>query len=184
MVYYRLKNGAVLRQLLFVWFMLCGLAYESLYVQPLYRDDIAVLQSLDINPSFLRDPLFIQLKNGLATTKKRHYLQMLERGSLYIPTLRKMSGAINYYPNFVYAKNRSDFKVNSKKDHTILGKLENGEWEVYNQYKYGSGMLTPLVNSNSVMLLNKGKNLVKKGEVLKIIPFNVNFYNNTNVFNN
>jgi len=41
-----------------------------------------------------------------------------------------------------------------------------------------------LVNSNSVMLLNKGKNLVKKGEVLKIIPFNVNFYNNTNVFNN
>jgi molybdopterin molybdotransferase len=103
---------------------------------------------------------------------------------LAIPTLKKLSGANKYCFNFVYAKNKTEFKVNSKKDHTILGKLENGEWEVYNQYKYGSGMLTPLVNSNSVMLLNKGKNLVKKGEVLKIIPFNVNFYNNTNVFNN
>jgi len=102
MVYYRLKNGAVLRQVVFVWLMLCGLAYGSLYVQPLYRDDIAVLQSLDINPSFLRDPLFIQLKNDLATTKKMHYLQMLERGSLYIPTLRKMIHDNNIPQVFLY----------------------------------------------------------------------------------
>jgi len=114
MVYYQLKNGVVLRQILFVWFILSGLAYGSLYVQPLYRDDIAVLQSLDINPSFLRDPLFIQLKNGLATTKKMHYLQMLERGALYIPTLRKMIHDNNIPQVFLYmAMAESHFKTNA-----------------------------------------------------------------------
>jgi len=103
--------------------------------------------------------------------------------TLVIPTLRKMSGAINYYPNFVYAKNRSDFKVNSKKDHTILGKLQKGEWEVYNSYKYGSGMLTPLINSNSLVLIDKGKEIIKKGEILKIIPFNTDFSKNEDIFN-
>jgi len=69
---------------------------------------------LDINPSFLRDPLFIQLKNGLATTKKRHYLQMLERGSLYIPTLRKMIHDNNIPQVFLYmAMAESNFKTNA-----------------------------------------------------------------------
>jgi len=91
-----------LKRIIFFWLMLCGFAFGSLYVQPLYRDDIAVLQSLDINPSFLRDPLFIQLKNDFATKKKIHYIRMLERGSLYIPTLRKMIHDNNIPQVFLY----------------------------------------------------------------------------------
>jgi molybdopterin molybdotransferase len=103
--------------------------------------------------------------------------------ALAIPTLRKLSGAEEYYFQTFEAKNKSDFKVNAKKDHTILGYYENGEWEVYNNYKYGSGMLTPLINSNSLMLLNKGKEIIKKGEVLKIIPFNAQFGKKNFTFN-
>jgi molybdopterin molybdotransferase len=103
--------------------------------------------------------------------------------ALTVPTLKKLSGAEKYYFQTVSAINKTDFKVNPKKDHTILGYYENGEWEVYNNYKYGSGMLTPLINSNSLMLLNKGKDTVKKGEVLKIIPFDINLTSLNNLFN-
>ena len=103
--------------------------------------------------------------------------------ALMIPTLRKLSGAKKYFYNFVYAKNRSEFKVNSKKDHTILGKLECGEWEVYKNYKYGSGMVTALSNSNSLVILNKGKDIVKKGVLLKVIPFNIGFCEKSDFFN-
>jgi len=103
--------------------------------------------------------------------------------ALMIPTLRKLSGAKKYFYNFVYAKNRSEFKVNSKKDHTILGKLECGEWEVYKNYKYGSGMVTALSNSNSLVILNKGKDIVKKGVLLKVIPFKASFCEESDVFN-
>jgi molybdopterin molybdotransferase len=108
------------------------------------------------------------------------YINMFALG---IPALRKLNGANKYYYNFVYAKNKSDFKVNPKKDHTALGKLEKGEWEVYKSYKYGSGMVSALYNSNSLMLLNKGKDIVKKGETLKIVPFNTDFTHKGDFFN-
>jgi len=103
--------------------------------------------------------------------------------ALMIPTLRKLSGARKYFYNFVYAKNKSEFKINPKKDHTILGNLENGEWEVFKNYKYGSGMLTALYNSNSLVIINKGKDIVEKGALLKVIPFGIDFCEDSDVFN-
>ena len=90
---------------------------------------------------------------------------------LIIPTLRKLNGAKNYYFQTINAINKSDFKINPKKDHTALGFYETGEWEVYNNYKYGSGMLTPLIKSNSLTIVNKGKEIIKKGEKLEVILF-------------
>ncbi len=102
--------------------------------------------------------------------------------TLALPAIRKMSGAGKYYYNFVNAKNKSPFKMNAKKDHIILGKLENGEWEVYNHYKYGSGMLTPLIYSNSIVIMNKGKEK-NENETLKVIPFDIDFCEKSDVFN-
>ena len=102
--------------------------------------------------------------------------------ALMIPTLRKLSGANKYFYNFVYAKNKSEFKVNPKKDHTILGRFECGEWEVYKSYKYGSGMVSALSNSNSLVILGN-KDLVTKEEILKVIPFNIGFCKESNFFN-
>ena len=103
--------------------------------------------------------------------------------ALAVPVLRKMSGAGKYFYNFVYAKNQKAFKINAKKDHTALGKLENGEWEVFGNYKYGSGMLSPLFNSNSLVIINKGKAMVDEGELLKVIPFNIDFCRENDFFN-
>jgi len=103
--------------------------------------------------------------------------------ALAIPTIRKISGARKYYYNFVYAKNLSPFKMNSKKDHTILGSLKYGKWQVYKDYKYGSSMISALSNSNSLVILNKGKEEVQKEELLKIIPFDIDFCEENLVFN-
>ena len=94
---------------------------------------------------------------------------------LTIPTLRKLSGAKKYKFNYIYAENKSEFKVNPTKDHTALGTLNNDKWEVFNSYKYGSNMLSALASSNSVTIINKGDNIIKKGGILKIIPFNSEF---------
>ncbi len=102
--------------------------------------------------------------------------------ALMIPTLRKLSGAKKYFYNFAYAKNKSGFKVNPKKDHTILGRFECGEWEVYKNYKYGSGMVSALSCSNSLVILGN-KEIVKEGEMLKVIPFNIGFCQNCDFFN-
>ena len=103
--------------------------------------------------------------------------------ALMIPALRKMSGANKYFYNYVYAKNNSEFKLNPKKDHTILGKFECGEWKVYKNYKYGSGMVSALSNSNSLVISSAKKAIIKKNELLKIIPFNIGFCENSNFFN-
>ncbi len=76
--------------------------HASLFVEPQYGDDIKVLQTLDIEPSFLGDPIFMQLKNDLSTVKRDHYMRMLERGDLYIPTLRKMIHDSSIPPVFLY----------------------------------------------------------------------------------
>ncbi|GAB6073937.1 molybdopterin molybdotransferase MoeA [Nautilia lithotrophica] len=102
---------------------------------------------------------------------------------LAIPTLKKLNGANKYYFQSFNAVNKTEFKVNPKKDHTILGFYKNGEWEVFNGYKYGSGMLTPLIQSNSIMLLNKGREHIKAGEIIKIIPYNAQFDNVNFTFN-
>ena len=94
-----------------------------------------------------------------------------------------MSGAGKFFYNFVYAKNQKAFKINSKKDHTALGKLENGEWKVFGNYKYGSGMLSPLFNSNSLVIINQGKDMMDEGIILKVIPFNTDFCERNDFFN-
>ncbi|GAB6045342.1 hypothetical protein JCM11957_09400 [Caminibacter profundus] len=70
-----------------------------------------------------------------------------------------------------------------KKNHTILGSLKYGKWQVYKDYKYGFSMISALSNSNSLVILNKGKEEVQKEELLKLIPFDIDFCEENLVFN-
>jgi molybdopterin molybdotransferase len=101
---------------------------------------------------------------------------------LAVPTLKKLSGANKYHFDFVYAQNTEEFKVNPKKDHTVLGILNGGKWKPYKNYTYGSGMVSALNCANSVMILEKGRNSVGR-EILKIIPFNPDFCKTDFTFN-
>ena len=69
-----------------------GLLHASLGTveEPRYHDETEVLKTLDIDASFLHDPIFRQLKNDMNSRKRDHFLLMLKRGRIYIPTLQKM----------------------------------------------------------------------------------------------
>jgi len=89
---------------------------------------------------------------------------------LLIPALKKLSSATNFNHNFVIAKNKIPFKVNPKKSHLALGIYKDGFFEVYKNYKYGSGMVSALFNSNALALIDEGKEEIKNEEI-KILLF-------------
>ncbi len=98
---------------------------------------------------------------------------------LVLPALMKLQGSNSYYHNFVYAKNITTFKFNPKKDHIALGKLEFDKWEVFQNYKYSSYMLSALINSNSYIIIEKDN---PKLDVVKVIPFLNTFTNKDKLF--
>ncbi len=114
-----------MKYLLLIFLTVGSLLHASLFVEPQYGDDIKVLQTLDIDPSFLGDPLFIQLKNDLSTVKRHHYVKVLERGALYIPTLRKMIHDSSIPPVFLYmAMAESHFDA-----HALSHAKASGLWQ-------------------------------------------------------
>ena len=90
---------------------------------------------------------------------------------LSLPIIYKSSGANCYHHDFILAKNMKSFKVKAKRANVVLGNLKNGEFHVTKGNKYGSGMLAPLVESNSVMITLDNKDLVNEDEIIKVIPF-------------
>jgi len=88
-----------------------------------------------------------------------------------IPILSRMQGTTLCHHNFIYAKNTQTFKVRSGRSNVVLGLLKNGEFHVTRNNKYGSGMLTPIVESNALVLLNDSISLVEEGLMLKVILF-------------
>jgi molybdopterin molybdotransferase len=88
-----------------------------------------------------------------------------------LPVLNKLNGNSALYHDFVYAKNKTTFKVKPKRANIVLGSLIEGEFHVTGNNKYGSGMLTPLVQSNALMITLDDKNQVEEDELIKVIPF-------------
>ncbi len=106
-----------------IWLLLVvGVAEASLYREPQYVDDTQVLKTLDIEPGFLRDPIFRKLKVDLTTRKRKHFLKMLERGKSYIPTLRKKLAEGGVPQVFLYmAMAESHFDVRAKSSAKAVG---------------------------------------------------------------
>jgi molybdopterin molybdotransferase len=90
---------------------------------------------------------------------------------LSMPVLFKKQGASNCHHQFVYADNTQQFKARSGRTNLVLGRLENGHFQVTRNNKYGSGMLTPLMESNAIVVLGESRNGTGERERLKVIPF-------------
>ncbi len=85
------------------------------------------------------------------------------------PLFSKLSGRESFYPNYLYARVKEEFSIKANKSHIIHGTVKNGEFQAFNNYKYSSGMLTPLTQSNSYIVTNKECRGFKKGEWVKVI---------------
>jgi molybdopterin molybdotransferase len=88
---------------------------------------------------------------------------------LSIPVLFKLQGASAYYHPFVYAENADTFRARPGRTNLVLGSLQNGRFYVTRNNKYGSGMLTPLMESNAIALLGEERGGAKAGEVIRVV---------------
>lgn len=88
-----------------------------------------------------------------------------------VPILSKMQGNSSCHYSFIYAENHQVFKARPGRTNIVLGQLKEGKFHVTRNNKYGSGMLTPIVESNALVVLNESISLVEEGTLLKVILF-------------
>ena len=92
-----------------------------------------------------------------------------------MPILRKIQGYSSFYHNFEMATNIGDFKARSGRVNLVLGTLACGEFKATRANKYGSGMITVIEQSNSVVLTSTDSNGCKDLQNIKVIRFDGSF---------
>jgi molybdopterin molybdotransferase len=88
-----------------------------------------------------------------------------------IPALKTLQGIKKPNHSKVLAKNSEEFKVKPGRVNIVLGNLENENFKVFGQNKYGSGMITPMLHSNAIFISSENNSQVKENEILKVILF-------------
>ena len=64
-----------------------------------------------------------------------------------------------------------DVKIKSGRQNIVLGSFCEGKFSVTDNNKFGSGMITPLIKSNAVLVTNASLGELKMGEIIKILKF-------------
>ena len=64
-----------------------------------------------------------------------------------------------------------DVKIKSGRQNIVLGSFCEGKFSVTDINKFGSGMITPLIKSNAVLVTSESLGELKSGEILKILKF-------------
>ena len=85
-----------------------------------------------------------------------------------LPVLKKLQGQKNYNNQTVKVTNLEAFKMKSGRVNLVLGAFSKEGFKVYEQNKYGSGMVKPLVNSNAVWVSDEKSDKIEVGDTLEI----------------
>jgi molybdopterin molybdotransferase len=101
-----------------------------------------------------------------------------------IPILNKIQGNENIYHDTAFAMNLEQFKTKAGRVNIVLGKLENGGFKVTRNNKYGSGMITALYESNSILVTKESTSEINVAQEVYVIKFNNKLTKQeTNIFN-
>ena len=92
-----------------------------------------------------------------------------------IPVLNKIQGSNYIYHDITLAKNLEDFKTKTGRVNVVLGTYKKGEFQVTQKNKYGSGMITVLNQSNSIVVTNEKLPGIEVGNSVKVIKFNCSY---------
>ena len=88
---------------------------------------------------------------------------------LSMPIIFKMQGVKNIFYEAITVQNGIELKLKPGRVNIVLGNLENGKFIAYKNNKYGSGMITPLVESSYIAMFNEDTGLVEQGANIDII---------------
>jgi len=127
-----------------------------------------LFHGIDIKPG--RPTMIGTMENTFVMAMPGNPLTAMVNTFLFsMPILSKMQGNSSCHHSFVYAKNHQAFKARAGRTNIVLGQVKEGEFHVTRNNKYGSGMLTPIVESNALVVLNEKRSLIEEGDLLKVI---------------
>ena len=94
--------------------------------------------------------------------------------ALIIPFLLRLSSASAHYPSYIYLKAKEDLKRKARVE-ILLARIEGAFVSFTKGGKYGSGEVTPMAQSNALVLLDSSYTHIKAGDLLKVLPFQTDF---------
>ncbi len=101
-----------------------------------------------------------------------------------LPVLHKTQGSNTYFHDINKAINLEEFKTKQGRVNVVLGSLEKGGFKVTRKNKYGSGMITALYESNSILVTSENTSGIEQGQEVYIIKFNSQLIDKkTEIFN-
>ncbi|RXJ96035.1 molybdopterin molybdenumtransferase MoeA [Arcobacter sp. AHV-9/2010] len=92
-----------------------------------------------------------------------------------LPIAKKLQGERDFYHDFIICKNKKAFRVKDGRVEAVLGRVTNGVFEVTKDNKYGSGMISAVYESNSIMLSLGNRSEIKENEDIKVLEFSRRF---------
>lgn len=87
-----------------------------------------------------------------------------------IPALKKLNSDENYFHKKYKAKVKSLINFKQGRNNILVGKSENGLFEGTN--KFGSAMMTPLINANAICISDEKKNSYEENEIIYYYKLN------------
>ena len=90
--------------------------------------------------------------------------------------LKKLQGETSINHGFIKAINQKEFKTKSGRVNVVLGRVQNGEFFVTRDNKYGSGMITVLYESNAILVTNEQTSNINQNQDVKLLEFNGKFF--------
>ena len=101
-----------------------------------------------------------------------------------IPVLNKIQGSSYFHHDVTFAMNHEQFKTKQGRVNVVLGNLINGGFKVTRNNKYGSGMITALYESNSILVTKESTSSLDACCEVYAIKFNSKLVQKqTNIFN-
>lgn len=88
-----------------------------------------------------------------------------------IPLFKIMQGQKNFNFQSIEAINEVPFNVKSGRVDLVLGTYENGYFRAFNENKYGSGMITPLLKCNAILLADEAISFLEMSKKVNIFLF-------------
>ncbi|MDX1807919.1 MAG: transglycosylase SLT domain-containing protein [Sulfurospirillaceae bacterium] len=99
---------------LFVILLFIQSSYAFLVTQNNFKEQVLVLKSFDIDSNFLKDKIFMSMREDVNRYRTKHFLKVLEEGNRFVPYLRKMISDSGIPKAFLYlAMAESNFAPNA-----------------------------------------------------------------------
>ena len=89
---------------------------------------------------------------------------------LILPFLAQLSGAKEHYPNPIILKAKTPLRKKPRTE-VLLAKIQNDSVLFTKGGKYGSSEVTPMAQSDALVILDSNFIEIKEGDLLKVLPF-------------